>query len=51
LLGLAGLTLAGACGGSGLPTPAALAAVSATDGQTGFAGARLPQPLAVTGGR
>jgi hypothetical protein len=41
--------VAGACGGGNdLPVPAALAVVSGTNGQTAFAGARLPLPLAVS---
>ncbi len=47
LLGLAGVVLAGACGGNDLPVPAALAIVSGSNSQTAFAGARLPLPLAV----
>ncbi len=49
LMGLAGVVVAGACGGGNdLPVPAALAIVSGGNNQTAFAGARLPLPLAVT---
>jgi hypothetical protein len=44
------LLVLGACGGDSVDLPVAsqLALVAATDGQTAFVGARLPQPLAVT---
>jgi hypothetical protein len=44
------LLVLGACGGDSVDLPVAsrLAVVAATDGQTAFVGARLPQPLAVT---
>ncbi len=46
---LGSVVVAGACGGGNdLPVPAALAVVSGTSGQTAFAGARLPLPLAVS---
>lgn len=49
LVALGGAVVAGACGGGNdLPVPAALAIVSSSDGQTAFAGARLPLPLAVS---
>jgi hypothetical protein len=46
-MGLAGVVVAGACGGNDLPVPTALAIDSGSNNQVAFAGARLPLPLAV----